>query len=224
MQIKSRGLVLSTTKFKETSVIVKIFTEELGLQSFLINGVRAKKSKIGIALFQPLTILDTVFYHSERKSLHRVSEVKCHYHYNSIPYDVRKSTITIFLAEWLNKTIKAYEQDKNLYEFLEGKMITLDKAQEAIENYHINFIIELTRFLGVLPESVHDFPEDTFFQAEAGIKEKLLLEGLIKGEQPTNINRDSRKKLILLLAAYYRYHLGSFGAIKSLPVLHDVLS
>lgn len=225
MLVKTKGIVLGVTKYKETSIIAKVYTEELGIQSYLVNGVRAKKGRIGIALFQPLTIIDSVIYHSDKKTIHRVSEIKCHFPYSSIPYDIKKSTISIFMAEWLNKTLRAYEeQDRNLYEFLENKLISLDQSEGHIENFHIHFILELTRFLGVLPEGVTDFPEDNFSQAGAGMPEKLGLQSFLDGEDAVPLKSETRRKLLAVLANYYRHHLGHFGELKSIAVLHDVLS
>jgi DNA repair protein RecO (recombination protein O) len=91
---KTRGIVLHTTNYSETSVIAKVYTELFGLQSYLINGVRNKKAKVKANLLQPLSLLNLVAYHKERNGLQRVSEVSTGTTFTSIPYNIIKSNYT----------------------------------------------------------------------------------------------------------------------------------
>src|SRR6187401_2133657 len=93
---KTRGIVFRFTKYGETSIIVNIFTELFGMQSYIVNGVRTKSAKNKIALYQPLTLLDLVVYHRDNAHILRIKELKCLCHYQSMPTDVRKSTIAMF--------------------------------------------------------------------------------------------------------------------------------
>ena len=71
---KTKGIVLRTVKYGETSVIVAVFTEKFGVQSYLVNGVRisTKKGSGKANLFQPSAILEMVVYHNELKQLQRL--------------------------------------------------------------------------------------------------------------------------------------------------------
>jgi DNA repair protein RecO (recombination protein O) len=91
MIVKTRGIVFRYTRYGETSIIANVFTEQFGLQSYIVNGVRSKKPKVNIALFQPLTLLDMVVYHKETGGVFRIKEVKCNYPYRIIPSDMRRS-------------------------------------------------------------------------------------------------------------------------------------
>ena len=106
MLYKTRGIVFRFTKYGETSIIVNIFTEMFGLQSYMVNSVRSKSSKNKIALYQPLTLLDLVVYHRENANILRIKELKCLYPYQTIHRDIRKSAIALFLNEILNKAVK----------------------------------------------------------------------------------------------------------------------
>src|SRR3954470_20778545 len=106
MLYKTRGVVFRFTKYGETSIIVSIFTELFGLQSYIVNGVRSKSAKNKIALFQPLTILDLVVYHRENANILRIKEVKCLHNYHAIGGDIKKSTIALFVNEMMNKAVK----------------------------------------------------------------------------------------------------------------------
>src|SRR5687768_16731291 len=103
---KTRGIVFRFTKYGETSIIVNIFTELFGIQSYIVNGVRSKSAKNRIALFQPMTLLDLVVYYRENASIKRIKEIKCLHPYQTVTTDVRKSAVAMFINEVLNKTVK----------------------------------------------------------------------------------------------------------------------
>ena len=103
---KTRGIALSYLKFKESSIIARIFTEAFGMQSYIVNNIRSKTAKSKIALYQPLTILEMVVYHNKRKEIHRIGEIKCSYIVQTIPYNIKKTSIALFLTELLNQTLR----------------------------------------------------------------------------------------------------------------------
>jgi len=76
MYISTRGIVFWQTKYSDTSLVVRIMTEESGLGSYIIKGARGPKSKIRASLFQPLTILDLVVSNKEKSDLHHIREAR----------------------------------------------------------------------------------------------------------------------------------------------------
>ena len=106
MLYKTHGIVLRFVKYGETSIIATIYTEEFGLRSFIINGVRSSRSKGKIALFEPLSILDLVIYHKEGRNINRLAEVKCLDPLNDLRSNIIKSSMGMFIVEVLNKCIK----------------------------------------------------------------------------------------------------------------------
>ena len=58
MKYKSRAIALTYNKHRESSIISKIFTEEKGLQVFIVKGIRSKKSKNKLVFSQPLQKLN----------------------------------------------------------------------------------------------------------------------------------------------------------------------
>src|SRR5690606_26914365 len=119
---KTPGIVFRFTKFGDTSIIVNIFTESFGLQSYIVNGVRSASAKGKIALYQPLTLLDMVVYYKENAQVKRMKEVKCLHQYHSLHTDVKKSTIAMFLAELLNKAVKDESHAQELYAFISDSL------------------------------------------------------------------------------------------------------
>src|SRR4051812_1798980 len=145
---KTRGIVFRFTKFRETSIIVTIFTEVFGLQSYIVNGIRSKTAKNKIALYQPLTLLDLVVYHRKNANIERIKEVHCFHPYVSVTSDVKKSSIALFLIELLNKVVKDESHAKELFDFITKSLITLDLMTDEFENFHLIFLLRLSRYLG----------------------------------------------------------------------------
>ena len=141
MVFKTKGIVFRFTRFGESSIIVTIFTEQFGLQSYIVNGIRSKTSRSKIALFQPLTLLELVVYHRENANINRIKEVKCLYPYQSIQIDIVKSSVAMFITEVINKSIKEESHVSHLFEFLCSSLITLDTLVENSENFHLVFLI-----------------------------------------------------------------------------------
>ena len=150
---KTRGIVFKTTDYAESSVIVQIFTEKFGLQSYLINGIKRPKSKIKLNSLQPLHLLDMVVYHKSSGNIQRVSELRHQPVFLSIPYDIVKSSVTMFLNEVLYKSFRQHEPDEVLFEFLFNAIEILDRISKGISNFHLYFLLRLTRFIGFYPDT-----------------------------------------------------------------------
>src|SRR5215469_15453500 len=115
---KTRAIVFKTTDYGESSVIIQLFTEKFGLQSYIINGVKKPKAKISRNMLQPLHLLDVVVYHKSTGNVRRISELKNSPVLLSIPYDVVKSCVAIFLNEVLYKAVRQQSADEHLFEFI----------------------------------------------------------------------------------------------------------
>src|SRR5579875_2474632 len=148
---KTKGIVLRTVKFGETSLVVSMLTELFGLQSYLVNGVRAatKKGTPKASLFQPSALLDLVVYRNEFKNLQRIKEFKWAYLYQHILSDVRKNAVALFMIELLNKCLKEPEANAELFYFAEDAFVHLDKASDTVmANFPLYFALHLPVFFG----------------------------------------------------------------------------
>lgn len=219
---KTPGIVFRFTKFGDTSIIVNVFTESFGLQSYIVNGVRSASAKGKIALYQPLTLLDMVVYYKENAQVKRMKEVKCLHHYHSLHTDVKKSTIAMFLAELLNKAVKDESHAQELYAFISDSLITLDDAIHNFENFHLIFLVKLSRFLGFGAHHVH---EVTGRRMVDGALEPLL-EALLNAEYHTHLAMSvtQRRDLLDVLLNFYKDHLDTLGEFKSVPVLKEIFT
>ena len=143
----TRGIVFHTIKYSETSIIVKIYTGLFGIQSYLIKGIRKSKSKSRAGLFQPMTLLDLVVYHRERHSLQSVKEVTLAHPFKTLPFDIRKSSIALFINELIYKAIREEEANPDLFRFLWQTILTLDSTEEGVSSFHISFTVQLMHHL-----------------------------------------------------------------------------
>lgn len=228
MLYKTKGIVLSYIKYRETSIIVKIYTELFGLQTYIVNGIRSAKSRQKMALFQPLTQLDLVVYRKHNADINRISEYKCAAHYTTIPFDIKKATLAIFLTEILNKALKEESEDPELFHFINDSLFVLDHIDQNFESFHIQFMCRLSTYLGFSILSA----EEVFSQVHLHVNhkalavyEKQLLDSLINvSYQDAPISKGAvRRDLLEILIKFYRLHIASFGEIRSLSILAEIL-
>ena len=225
---KTKGIVINYLKYRESSLLVTIYTAEFGISSYLENGVRSAKAKHKIALFQPLTLLELEVYHKPGKGLHRISEAKCYYPYRKIPFDITYSSIALFLTEVLGKVLREEEANPVLFDFLEDSFQMLDQGVGAMENFHLQFLWKLSEFLGFHAGRVQEFVDQL---REAGVPgigdlDPQAVQALFDSDygQVLGINRVQRAAILRALIYYYGLHMESFGELRSLQVLQEVMS
>ena len=114
---KTAGIVLSSIRYKESSIIVKIFTRDLGLKPYLVNGVRTQGNKSKIALYQPMTLLDLVVYNKENSGLQRISEARLQRANQLIPFDFTRTGLAFFMTEVISRSIYENYQNETLFDF-----------------------------------------------------------------------------------------------------------
>ena len=237
----TRGIVFRQTKYSDSSLVVRILTEEMGLRTYIIKGARGPKSKMKASLFQPLTLLELVVSQKEKTDLQHIREARVAYSYQSMHLDIRKSSILLFLNELLYKSIQEEAVNPELFHFIFDHLILLDQTLENPANFHLLFVIHLSRNLGFFPHgsylnenTVFDLTEGQFLQAEA-----LPAENFITGlncawfskllatspEKFYSVALPSavRAELLEKILRYYHLHLPLTGEFKSHIVLHDVL-
>jgi DNA repair protein RecO (recombination protein O) len=218
---KTRGVVFRFTRYGETSIIVNVFTEHFGLQSYIVNGVRSKTGKGKIALYQPLTLLDLVVYHKENASILRLKEVKCLYPYRTLSTDVYKSSIALFINEVVNKAIKEESHAADLCQFLMESLMELDAMTSGAENFHLIFMLQLSRHLGFGPQRTSEILGVWMMEEE---DEKMLTRLIDAGYQtPLKMTNAQRRSILDALIRFYNLHIETFGEVKSVEVLREVL-
>ncbi|BDD05337.1 DNA repair protein RecO [Aureibacter tunicatorum] len=222
----TKGIVLNFVKFKETSIIVKLFTEKFGTQSYIVNGVRSSKAKGKMAMFQPFTLLDMQVYHKPNADINRISELHIGKPFFSIPYDVHKSAITIFLTEFCAKVLFHEESNPPLYNYLEASMELFDNLETGKDNFHLQFMVKLSSRLGIAFETAEEFSRlvESHFPVLVSQEEKEALKSFLDMELggECRISNGIRSSLFDLLLKYYQYHYDNISNLKSIHVLKEV--
>lgn len=238
---KTTGIVLKTTNYAETSVIAKIYTQKFGLQAYIINGVKKPSSKIRTNMLQALTVLDMVVYHKKQAGIQRISEATCAPVLLTIPYNIVKSSIALFINEMLYKALKHPTHEPLLFVFLENAIVYLDQTTENCSNFAPVFLLKLTRFLGFNPD-VSYADSASYFDLLNGIFVNILPPHphYISANYITNwvnllrcpltqthlltFNASTRKYFLQQIINFYNLHIEGFGDIKSHLVLEEVLN
>ncbi len=238
---KTHGIVLHQIKYGDSSIIVRVYTEEFGVQSYLIRGVKNKKTNIKSGLFQVGNILDMVVYRNENRSVQHVKEVQIAFPSNSISFDVKKKAIVIFMIDIFYRSIIEEEPNKPLFNFIVNSIRELDRKKGTYANLHLVFSIHLSQYLGFLPRK-NCSDTDKFFDLQEGVfvnhhplhdhylapplstRFFELLTTDYDEMHKIRMTGRSRMELLEKLLVYYRLHLPMFGEIKSHHVLSVVLA
>jgi DNA repair protein RecO (recombination protein O) len=242
---KTKGIVLRAVKYGETSMVVSIFTELFGLQSYMVNGVRttSKQGSNKSVFFQPPALLDLIAYHNEFKNLQRLKEYKWSYLYKDVLSDIRKNAVAVFMVELLTKCLKQPEPNPDLFYFIEDSLQHLDHADETVTaNFPLFFALHLPVFFGFRitdnyseERNFLDLEEGSFFSERPdhshylSDKESASISHLLQIMQPGELkdvilNQQVRRKLVSAIESYYSLHVQDFGSMKTLPVLREIMS
>jgi DNA repair protein RecO (recombination protein O) len=251
MVIKTRGIVLRAVKYSETSVITDIFTEHFGLRSYIISGVRTSKSKVAAGLLQVMSLVEIVAYEKAEK-LNRLTEIRAAHVYTTVPFEMQRMSVGLFMAEVARRTIRGTEENRPLFDFLFDIFKFLDVTDGSVANLHLAFLVELSGLFGFRPEENEDEYYDDeelildlregiflpYYEDEEGDMEPLephflkpnlttILRGFLKRpwheSAQIKMNRDERRALIAELLRFYQWHLEGFPDIQSFKILQEIM-
>jgi len=239
MLVSTKAIVLSKLRYKDHDLIVRCYTEKFGVRSYLLKNIfKTKKGKFKPAYFQLLTVLEIQAEHRDRRSLQYLMDIKLHCNYKSLHTNVIKSAIVMFLSEVLTNILKEEEENQALYNFLETSLIWFDE-NKTNTNFHLIFLIELTKYLGFYPES--SLREAPYFNLEGGrfqhnktnlycisgnnlVFLKQLLGIKFDVYNSLDINSKQKREFLDMILLYFKLHLDGFKTPKSVTVLNQVFS
>jgi len=241
MILSTKGIVLHCKDYSETSIIARVFTEQLGLQTYIAKGVRKKGSRIKRNLFAQLSVIQLVANHKEGEGMRVIRDASCEYQLNGIATDMAKTAVSIYISELLTRSVSAQMADPNLYGYIEDAILNLDRANGSVAGFPLAFTIGLTQFLGFDPHnnfsdnnSYFDMEEGHFcpnppghpYYLSSPLSNSLseVLTTLNAGITAIRINSVVRNELLAGMLEYFRIHIAGFGEIKSVRVLSDVLN
>lgn len=233
-----RAIALHGVRYGETSLIAYLYSKEQGRVTLMVNGAYSK-GKGKAVFFQPLTLLNILYYPGRHGGMGRLKELSPYTTFVSLPYVHVKRTIALFVGEVIYRTIREEEPNPNLYQFLESSILYLDHMEQGIANFHLVFLAHLSKHLGFYPMGCHS-DQTPFFDIKKGhyvTKEpnhpqylssvvgstlSTLLKLRLEEAHLLPLNHRQRNEFLQGIIQYYVFHLGSFNNINSLQVLTDV--
>ena len=239
MQSKTRGIVLHHINYSDTSIIAYIYTEQFGRKTFMIKGAKRKKASIRANLFQPLFLLDLDMNHNPNKNFQVIKDVKISPVLETIPNDMAKRAISLFVAEILYRAIKEEEANSQLFGYIFHSVELLDHMVNNTINFHLFFLVGLLRHLGFFP--INNFspanccfdmlrgkfvpgipPHNHFMGKDLGALFSAILRNNEGDFGIVGINNMSRIALLEKIIEYYQIHLDGFPKIKSFDVFKEL--
>lgn len=236
----TQGIVLRTIKYSDKASIVTVYTREFGRTSYMIYGLSGKKSAIKSALLLPLTIIEINAIHQPGKEIQQLKEIRIEYLLNSTSSDPVKNAIALFITELLHLTLKRQEADENVFDFTKKALQMMNELEEGIANFHLIFMLKLTRYLGFEPNRENaetsyfdllngifqqDKPfHDHFLNKELACDFAKLLKCDFLNMGTIHLSRTRRNELLEGLVDYYKLHMPDFHGLHSVDVLHEIFT
>ena len=236
MLMKTQAIVLHSIKYGETRLIVDMFTRTFGRQSFIVSLPKTPKGKIKKQFFQPLSLLEIETDVRPKLQLQKLSDVRLLAPFSSIPFEPDKLTISLFAAEFLYYALRSEQRNELLYDYLEYSIMWLDGQQSRFANFHLVFLLRLTRFLGFYP-NLDDYEDGDYFDLRESEfmsnppihrdflypEEAKKVQLMMRMDFPTmhlfRMSHEERNRLLEVALKYYRLHLPDFPEMKSIEVL-----
>jgi len=239
MHHKTQGIILSTSKYNDRYSITHVFTRDFGRVAYLLPRSQGKKPKIKPSMFFPLSILNLEVEHFPLRDIQRLKEAEIAFPLHDMSMNIKKVSLSFFLSEFLSLVLRETERNELLFDFLRNSIETLEATEKGLGNFHLTFMIGLTRFLGIYP-SMENYTNDSFFDLLNGefVSHTPLHSHFLSKTESSYLHRfqqinygnmhlfrlshSERNTIIDTLLIYYRLHVWDFPALKSLEVLREV--
>ncbi|MCH5309942.1 MAG: DNA repair protein RecO [Prevotella sp.] len=239
MLAKTQAIVLRSLKYGEAKMIVDMFTRSHGRLSFIVSIPKSAKSRIKKQFFQPLSLLEIEADVRPKSQLQKLADARLAHPYSSIPFDPHKLAIALFVSEFLYHALRSEQQNAPLFDYVANGVRWLDGQEAHFANFHLVFLMRLSRFLGFYPNIEH-YETGEYFDLRESIfvahppvhrdflypheAEKIRL--LMRMDFPTmhlfRMSHQDRNRLLEVSLAYYRLHLPDFPELRSLSVLQEL--
>lgn len=240
MLIKTRGIVFRQVKYGESSFILDIFTEDQGLKSFMVHGVRKTKPAVAPALVQVMSLVEVVAYDKRTSTLAKIKEMKSAWPFRNLPFSVAKSAIGQFVLEVTRSALRESEAHQELFDFIFDALILLDETDQGLALYPVIYLLELGRLVGFQIQPApgegqwyFDLQEGVFLrqapyhryylEPELSASLDLVMQLNLESSHEIRVPKATRLELIKHLLLFYQLHLDQFGPIHSHHILSVIL-
>ncbi len=239
MEITDEAIVLHLSKYSDKASILHVYTRQHGRMAYMVYGLHSKSGKARAAVFEPMAHIEITANHTPNKQIQQLKEAHLHFIAPETRTDMRRRTVSLFLAEILYRTLLHPMADEPLFAWLVEQIQALEQTAEP-ENLHLHFLLGLTEFLGITPMldesgvildmhsgelvSYKPLHSDYFSQEETDYLKTLvpITPSIQGGSTPLILTRKGRQSLLEKLCRYYELHITDFQTPKSLAVLEEL--
>ena len=240
--LTSHGIVLHTTRYNDTQVIVNVFTEQEGMLAYIVRMPRVRvRSGTRASGWQPLSLVEVSWTPQERRALQHPTSFNLWKPWTSIPFHPHKAAMALFLSEFLYYALRNESENASLFQFVLNSLSWFDESDDHFANFHVVFLLRLSRFLGFYP-NVEDWHEGCYFDMmnatftslppqhphyiqpdEAVLVPKFMRMDMRK-MRAVGLNGAVRRRALQLITDFYRLHIPEFPQLKSIDVLAEVFA
>ena len=214
MDHHTRLIILNTTKIGERSLVLHALNPDWGRRSFIASVPKGG----GMALFQPLSVLDAEIKENPRSDLWRVHALSASHPLTGIRTSAAKNAMTLFMSEVLYRTIRDGAREEGLFEWCERSILTLDALEGDYANFHLRFLLEFAAALGFSPSLEDLMP----FAGERLGELKALLRSDFGACMLIPLSGETRSEIAEILLRYLGYHTETRIEARSLRVLREL--
>ena len=237
----TKAIVLNCIKYSDNSVVVSFFSERYGNISSLVRIPKTKRRGAILSLLQRLSLVEIELDYRESRDMQSIRNISLYHPWTSIPYNTVKTSVAMFLAEFLYNAIRSEGVNVRLFAFLEQSLMWFDRNTEGVANFHLLLPVKLTVFLGIMP-NMEGYREGMFFDMQSGESVELppLHKYMLNKEDAAFLpvllgtdydrmhelafTREQRWHILEIIMVYYRLHVPGFRSLQSVDVLREVFS
>lgn len=234
------AIVLRSFMFGDTKMMADVFSREEGRMSCVLR-TGSRTGKLRRQMFQPMSILELSLERKSPGALAVVKDAHIGRPFSSIPFHPYKLSISMFLAEFLCGVLKSEQNPHILFDYVCEGILWLDGVKSGFSNFHLVFLMRLTRFVGFYPNTENyrdgycfDMQNGCFVEAAPSVRgflnaeETRALCALMRMDYGNmslfGMSHAERNRCLDAILYYYRLHLPGTGELKSLPVLRELFA
>jgi DNA repair protein RecO (recombination protein O) len=237
---KLKAIILHIIKHTDSSLIVYAYTDKFGRKTYIVNCSHSPKSKSRANIFQPFFLFELEAYNKQTANIQRIKEYKLSEPLHTVAFDIKKSTIAMFLSEVLYKIIREEEPNEKMFDFIFNSILIFDKMNRGAENFHLHFLANLSKYIGFYPQDINT--ENGFFDIKNGqilptvpqhelyfdTKNTQILQQLLQTKvsdiHQVELNRLQRENFLKAILSFYNYHFDKLSPINSLKVFTELFN
>ncbi len=233
--ISTEGVICRTVKYGDTSLILDIYSPDLGLRTYIINGVRSPRAKSTASILQVINLVRFVCYdNGDSSKISRIKEIQLAQIFKRLTVDVGRSAVAMVMLEISRNILRVSDDNEAVYQYIRDQLLRLDVVEGSVKHIHIEFLIGLAERLGLGMMDTYgeerpyfDMTEGRFVSMPADLRYAFnrggsaLLASYLR-KVPVSVSRQERKELFDYLLDFYRYHIPDFAALKTLTVLYAI--